>query len=289
LYQFVNRDPVNFLDPLGEWFIVNLVRPCTEVEKGEVCVTATLYDNNGVPVGQPIMGLAQGQSGRSNDEKYRLKRLVPLSGGGFREEIISPKDPVLGKYGQAERRALINGDTPFGVYLTGRVGLPTIQRKNLAEPYGRVKINFGPIGLEAGVPASRVDESKKDIEIRMHGGPLLHGALKPTLGCMRFHDNSLQCFARQIEELEDQAPSGEEGVILVGNVDFFRALIKGEKVLEEPWPPHAAHSLDELWGRTFLLRRGDGGKWSTESIEANTGVPLWVVKETLRRVVSGGW
>jgi RHS repeat-associated protein len=301
LYQFLNRNPVNFLDPLGEWFIVNLVEKVDKDGKARLLVTSGLYMNDGSLVTKLEHGTAKGQD--ADSKKYPPAELakngtcppdttfrphLELEPHVYRDVCEYRKAESLESVaptGTAARRALINADTPYGVYLAGWSN-PIIQRIERGkrkedveryERYGPVKINFDPVALEPGAVKNQRNW------IRMHGGRadlVKNGELWPTQGCLRFRDEDLKKFAESLEKVLETEK--KRGVILIGDKKFFNDLLAGASILRpalyvslaKPLPDKDV-SLEEVW--------------RTLNITQRTGVTLEVLKAKLSTVVKGGW
>jgi hypothetical protein len=266
LYQFLNRNPVNFLDPLGAWFIVAEIWPSTVDGRLRHYAKLRLFSNAGVQVGTTLEALAEGQE----------------------------------KAGHS--RALENGDTPFGVYLTvGKVFEEVVPYEDLnkytlsqlmeqsiryftarergnkekgkekAVSYGLGTILMQPLYLEAGAG------SRSDIII--HGGgtwllrdprrdPFDLGPWQPdqrltsTQGCLRVHNRDLLLMINLIKGLlsasgnEGTNRDRQDGVIVVGDKKFLASLAGKEELV----------SL-----------------WAKAKVSARTGLDL----QLLRRVLSG--
>jgi hypothetical protein len=141
--------------------------------------------------------------------------------------------PEAEALGTPERRALINADTPFGVYITTGPVIVTrepdrdldtdpVREEGSVDPhmdpgFGRLKIVFRPLLLEPLAEANMRDE------IRMHGPRVDKlGELTPTRGCMRFCDEDLKNFAMRIRLA--QTTDRKHGIILVGDREYLRSL-----------------------------------------------------------------
>jgi len=248
LYQALNYSPVNFTDPFGEWFVIERIMTPHRIvtpPRGDplkVKVISRLYTNSGQLL-HTMIGLAQGASGRSRERRYKLTRRNPSTGN---LEVVDPSQAP--EYGTRERRALRNGDTPFGVYLSGR-GKPGIGDVFEVDPidpntgkrdpaYGRAKVYFEPMLMEAGAEANGRDL------IREHGGgsgltksgedPFADcQRLTPTYGCMRFYNIDMLHRVEAIQKA--QAIDGyERGIFVVGD-DHFLLLMAYHPRLRKAW------------------------------------------------------
>jgi RHS repeat-associated protein len=277
LYQFVNRNPVNFLDPLGEWFIINEIWPCTKDRNLRVCAQLRLYDNSGVQHGPILDGLAQG-----SERTLALPKLVCDGKRGCHvvdEEKLQLKELGLKTppAGSAERRGLRNGDTPFGVFLSGELASPNLSevgkrslrevveemnksRGRVPESFGWVVINMDPIHLEE-VATLLVGKKKvftRDL-LLIHGGnknapdPLAPcQQLGPTQGCLRFANADLLVLAEEIKRLRQQEM--DPGVIIVGDAEYLHRLIEDSE-------------LEDVW--------------KSKKVEAKTGLSLATLRQVL--------
>jgi hypothetical protein len=153
----------------------------------------------------------------------------------------------LPEYGTPERRALINGDTPFGVYLSGKgePGNETVLERSGEREYGPWKVCFEPILREPGAEAN-----KRDL-IREHGGgsdlpdPFAkYQMLTPTKGCMRFYNIDMDDRVEAIQRA--QAMDGHKhGVFVVGD-DAFLAWLAFDPELPKRWRKYKVYDKTGL-------------------------------------------
>jgi hypothetical protein len=276
LYKFVNRNPVNFLDPLGEWFIVAQVHGCAGRNKSEgqayvQCATLSMYFNSGRELVPGIPARAQGE-GRDRTQK--------------------------------------NSDTPYGVYLTRDKGWKVFNRVNdklkaelerlspnerrnkerevgeqIGRPgkganYGLGIINMHSILLEPG--GEKVENGKvtpKRDQIRIHGGGIRlenlaesspfdpFQPLTPTQGCIRVHNKHVLDLITAIDYLSKNAKDlgeMEDGVIVVGGRDYFKQLLH-DSTLDKRWEEHEVTRNTGLQLET-LRRVLEHMKWPSEGL-----------------------
>jgi hypothetical protein len=273
LYQFVNRNPVNFLDPLGEWFLVGKVWYEATAERVKIAgrqrwvprarprVSLSLYSNAGQLLSSGFEALAQGTYKNVED---------------------------LG------RRDIANGDTRFGVYLTGPEGggppfdvvdlrkleeaespseLTALgyelhkqawseERRKSPESYGLGVLNLHPIVLEAAARGKRNS-------IRAHGGGKSLGVpeafekcqpLTPTQGCLRLANQDIIELIRLLTTVARMPGEKRHGVVVLGDTGYFSQL--------------------ENSAESALLE----ANWKSEKVQEKTGLSLDTLKSVLNRL-----
>jgi hypothetical protein len=256
LYQALNYSPMNFTDPFGEWFVIDRIMTphrIVKTSKGQevmVKVISRLYTNDGRQLGETMIGLAQGSETNLRRLKPKAReRLARRAGKVTDDDYEGVPNGEIPPHGTFDRRRLVNGDTPFGVYMSLETGWHEYfcssetqctsrypkggAGTDRARSFGWAKENFEPI-------FSPEAEWNYRSEIRHHGGGRAlsnpwapRQELLPTQGCMRF------CNIQMLQRIEDikkaQAIDGhQQGIYVVGD-DHFLLLMAFHPGLREAW------------------------------------------------------